>query len=92
MFRSRRTKNFKKLFDALPEDVKDQAEAAYALFKENPRHGSLNFKHVPTAGGDMYSADVGRHYRVLGALRGDTIYWEWIGSHEAYNRIVKQHH
>jgi hypothetical protein len=70
--------------------VKDQAEQAYALFTENPRHPSLNFKHVPTAGGDMYSAEVGRHYRVLGALRGDTIYWDWIGSHQAYDRIVKQ--
>jgi hypothetical protein len=89
-FHSRQTPRFRKMLAALPADVQRQAERAYALFRENPRHGSLAFSPVPTAGRAMYSANVGEHYRVLGELRDDTMYWLWIGSHEAYNRIVKQ--
>jgi mRNA-degrading endonuclease RelE of RelBE toxin-antitoxin system len=91
MFRSRQTPQFRQRLAALPADVQRQAERAYQLFRQNPRHPSLSFKAVPTAGDDMYSAHVGERYRVLGKLVGDTIYWTWIGSHEAYNRIVKQH-
>lgn len=90
MFTSRQTKHFRKLFDALPDDAKRQAQAAYKLFEENPHHPSLNFKPVPTAGANAWSAMIGEHYRVLGDLEGDTIYWYWIGTHEAYNRVVKQ--
>src|SRR5262249_49670997 len=39
---------------------------------------------------DAYSAKVGRTYRAIGSLLGDTIYWLWIGTHEAYNRVVKK--
>jgi hypothetical protein len=75
--------------ESLPQDVQRQAERAYQLFKANPRHPSLDFKPVPTAGHTRYSAKVGEHYRVIGSLRGDTVFWLWIGSHQAYDRIVK---
>lgn len=90
MLTSRQTKHFRKLFDALPDDAQRQARAAYQLFKQNPQHPSLNFKPVLTAGAHAYSAMIGEHYRVLGEMQGNTIYWYWIGTHEAYNRIVKQ--
>jgi hypothetical protein len=38
--------DFRKLFAALPQDVRDQARAAYRLFRANPRHPGLNFKRV----------------------------------------------
>jgi hypothetical protein len=37
---------FRKLFAALPAEVRDQARAVYALFRSNPRHPGLNFKRV----------------------------------------------
>jgi hypothetical protein len=89
-FRSRRTKAFRQLFDDLPEEVQRQAQRAYLLFKQDPAHPSLGFKAVITAGVQAYSVEIGAHYRALGTLRSDTIYWYWIGSHEAYNKVVKR--
>lgn len=86
---SKRSKNFKKLYDALPEDVQHQALAAYRVFKQNPNHPSLGFKPVLTAGVDAWSVKVGERYRAIGYRSKDVIAWDWIGSHEAYNRIVK---
>jgi hypothetical protein len=37
VFRSRRTKRFRALFEALPERVRRQAIADYQLFKQNPK-------------------------------------------------------
>ena len=90
MFESHKTKRFQKLLDDLPAEVQQQAKAAYKLFQENPHHPSLSFSPVPTAGKDAWSANVGAHYRALGVLTGNTMLWTWIGTHEAYNRIVKQ--
>lgn len=44
--RSRVTKDFRDLFAALPQHVQQQAEDAYALFKQNPHHPSLHFKPI----------------------------------------------
>lgn len=90
MFRSIRTKQFREQLEALPANVQRQAEEAYALFKENPRHKGLHFSPVLTAGKNAYSVNIGDRYRAIGHLEGDTILWVWIGSHESYNRIVKQ--
>ncbi len=90
VFISHRTDRFKKLFAALPQDAQRQAQAAYRLFKEDPSHSSLNFKPVLTAGVNAWSANIGEHYRAIGYRTKNVIIWDWIGSHEAYNRIVKR--
>jgi len=41
---SKRTKTFKKLFDRLPDDVKENARKQYKLFCEDPSHPSLRGK------------------------------------------------
>jgi hypothetical protein len=43
---SQTTKGFWKHFDALPQDVRRQAVRAYALWRSNPSHPSLQFKCV----------------------------------------------
>lgn len=90
MFRSRRTKQFNALFDALPEHVKRQARADYALFKRNPRHPGLQFKSIGRRDPSIYSARADAHYRAIGLLNGDTVTWFWIGSHEAYNQLASR--
>jgi mRNA-degrading endonuclease RelE of RelBE toxin-antitoxin system len=90
-FTSKRTKRFRALLEALPADAQRQAGAAYRLFVQNPRHPSLQFKRISPADPTLYSARVGDHYRVIGKLKGDTIIWDWIGTHEDYNRIVRGH-
>jgi hypothetical protein len=84
MFRSRRTRRFRALFDALPADAQRQAREAYELFKENPRHGGLQFKRISASDPRVYSARIGNHYRAVGLLEGNTVTWIWIGTHEEY--------
>lgn len=42
----RRRPKFKKSFAKLPRDVQEKAAKAFELFKENPRHPSLNIKKM----------------------------------------------
>ncbi len=87
--KSRCTDTFWKLFDRLHPDAQKQADTAYAHFKNNPYHPSLNFKCVNRQN-QIYSVRIGAHYRALGEKSGDTILWFWIGSHEKYNRLVSE--
>ncbi len=86
--RSHTTRDFRKLFGALPHEVQERARKAYRLWQDNPSHPGLNFKQVDTAN-RIYSARVGRDCRVLGTLHGDTVIWYWIGKHEEYERELK---
>jgi len=81
---SHTTRSFREAFRALPPDVKRRARTVYKLWLENPNLPGLHFKHV----GDEVSIRVGRNYRALGILQGDTVYWYWIGKHDKYDRIV----
>lgn len=87
MFHSRRSKKFRALYDTLPAAIQRQADAAYSLFTQNPRHPSLQFKPIDPSDPTVYSVRVGSHYQAIGILEGDTITWIWIGSHEASNKL-----
>ena len=82
------TKRFWLLHDALPQDVQERARKAYDLFSQDPSHTSLQFKRVGKRR-PIYSARIDHQYRVLGQLKGDTIKWFWIGSHDEYDRLLK---
>jgi hypothetical protein len=83
------TKQFREAFAQLPESVRQQARAAYRLFRDNPHHPSLHFKQVH-ATRPIYSARVGEHYRALGVRDNNEMVWFWIGSHAEYDRLLKQ--
>ena len=85
---SKRTKRFKELYQALPKDIRQQAFAAYRLFRDNPYHPSLSFKQVDPKP-PLYSVRIGLHYRALGIKQGDTIVWVWIGHHAEYDKILR---
>jgi hypothetical protein len=79
---------FRKLFAALPADVRAQARAAYKLFQSNPRHPGLHFKHVHGSA-RLVSVRVGRSYRAVGVLAAsDEVLWYWIGPHEEYEQVL----
>lgn len=86
--RSRRTKRFRALFDALPAEAQQQTRQAYEQFRQDPQRGGLQFKQIGQSNPPIYSARIGAHYRALGYLEGDTVTWYWIGTHEAYNKLV----
>jgi hypothetical protein len=83
------TKGFRKCLDALPSEVREQAARAYALWRSNPYHPSLQFKRVSRRQ-PIYSVRIGIGYRALGLLEGDHIYWFWIGSHAEYDALLKR--
>ena len=82
------TKHFWTLYYALPEDVQQLADKAYALWLDSQGHPGLQFKLVDPEE-SIYSARISRQYRALGVRRGDTITWFWIGKHEIYGRILR---
>jgi len=84
---SRGTRRFWKLYRELPESVQRLAVKNYGLWRENPRHPSLDFKKI--AGPvERFSVRIGEHYRALGQKAGDGVEWVWIGTHEEYNKLV----
>jgi len=78
------TPEFWRVFDLLPETVRDQARRNFQLLKDNPRHPSLRFKQV----GRFRAVRVGRRYRALGVEVEDGVSWFWIGTHAEYDKLV----
>ncbi len=88
--RSSRTKNFRKLFIALPQRVKETAKKNYELWQENPFHSSLEFKEIKSR--NIWSVRVGIGWRALEVVKAneDKIVWFWIGSHAEYDKILRK--
>jgi hypothetical protein len=87
--KSRTLPRFWKQFDALPAAVQRRAHRAYHLWRSNPLARSLYFKSVSDSE-LIYSVRIGMGYRALGLVEGDTIYWYFIGDHDAYERELKR--
>lgn len=83
------TKTFRKRLRDLPASVQEQAAKAYALWREDSYHPSLQFKRVSQKQ-PIYSVRVSISYRVLGLLESDHIYWYWIGAHDEYDELLKR--
>ena len=81
------TADFLECFGVLPAEVREQARRAYRLWRTNPSHPGLRFKPIQGHPG-LYSVRIGRSWRALGYLDGDTITWFWIGSHAEYDGMV----
>ena len=84
-FRSFALPEFWKCYNRLPENTQALADAKYALFEQEPFHPSLGLKQK----GAVWTVDVGRSYRAIAHRTGDEFHWFWIGSHEAYNKLLR---
>lgn len=71
-------------YQALPEDIHSLADKNFQLLKSNPRHPALHLKRI----GELWSARVGEHYRVLGFDAQDGINWFWVGTHADYDKMI----
>lgn len=87
--KSSTTKDFRKRLNQLPISVQEQANKAYALWRTDPYHPSLQFKRVSQRQ-PIYSARVSLNYRTLGLLEKEHIYWFWIGTHAEYDELLKR--
>ena len=83
------TNAFRKKLGELPASVQEQAGKAYALWRSDPYHNSLQFKRVSQRQ-PIYSVRVGLNYRVLGLLENERIYWFWIGAHTEYDQLLQR--
>lgn len=83
------TEQFWNRYSSLPSEAKRQAREAYTLFLSNPYHTSLHFKRIHSTR-PIFSVRIGIHYRAVGILDEREITWFWIGSHAAYDRLVRQ--
>jgi hypothetical protein len=81
-FRSFALPEFWKCYDGLPADVRTQA----ALFEQEPFHPSLGLQQK----GEVWTVDIGRSYRAIAYREGNDFHWFWIGSHEAYNKLLRR--
>lgn len=82
------TGRFWKHYDNLPHDIQLNADRANLVWRDSPFHPSLQFKRVHMTE-EIYSVRVGRGYRALGRLEGDTMIWYWIGNQDDYLRQLK---
>ncbi len=86
---SHATRRFWKAFDKLHEEIQRRARHAFKLFQQDPHHPSLQFKQVHQMR-PVYSARVSLGYRALGVREGDVVIWFWIGTHDDYERLIKE--
>jgi len=87
--KSRATPRFWAAYAELPPAVQEAAQKAYRLFRDEPRHPSLQFKKVHHRE-PIYSVRVTRAYRALGIVQNDEVTWFWIGGHAEYDRLLQQ--
>jgi hypothetical protein len=85
---SRATSRFWRAYRELPPEVQDLARKAYTLFRENPRHPSLQLKKIHDRD-PIYSVRITLGYRAVGLLGDGEITWLWIGSHADYDRLLR---
>jgi len=87
--KSKRTKNFKKLFDKLPDPIKDNARKQYRLFIKDPFHPSLRTKLIGSTRDErfkMYEVTIGMGYRATYFMDADVYVWFWIGTHDSFDK------
>ena len=83
--KSRCTKRFWKLYQALPPEVKEAAKKAYDQWREDTTHPSLFFKPTHEIK-DEWSARITDNYRAVCVKRPDGWLWYGIGDHDYFDR------
>jgi hypothetical protein len=78
--------SFWETYQQLPVNARKLADQCYEILKSNPRHPSLHFKKT----GKYSSVRVGLHYRALAVQVSEGLLWFWIGTHDEYQRMIKE--
>jgi hypothetical protein len=74
------------MYHQLPGDVRTKADRQYEVLLTNPHHPSLHFKKV----GSYWSARVDIGHRAVAVRDGDDLIWFWIGTHAAYDYLIRR--
>jgi len=73
--------------NSLPPEVQKIAGKNFQLFRQTPQHPSLHFERKKP---ELWSVRVGGGHRALARQLGDNLIWFWIGSHDDYERLLKE--
>jgi len=79
--------SFWKHYQSLPNDVQKLADKNFQILNRDPRHPSLHFKKV----GNLWSVRIGLDHRALAIEDGRDFIWVWVGTHDEYNRMIRDH-
>lgn len=82
----RTTNRFWKCIENLPEHIQRISKKNFELLKTNPSHPSLHFKKV----GKLWSVRAGMNHRALAVEDGKEFIWVWVGTHDEYERMIKE--
>ena len=85
-FRSFALPDFWKAYDQLPKHVRELADKKFDLFTQDPFNPSLGLQQK----GGVWTVDIGRSYRAIALRQDNDFHWFWIGSHEAYNNLLRR--
>jgi len=85
--KSKVTEDFVACFSQLPDAVQSKARKNYQLWRNDPKHPSLQFKKIH-GHDELFSVRIGIGWRALGLVEDDTIFWFWIGSHAEYDSVL----
>jgi len=86
---SETTDSFRRQMREVPVAVRSLARQVYRLWLANPRHPSLQFKRIHHCE-PIFSVRIGIHWRAVCVVEKDTAVWFWIGSHAAYDALIKK--
>lgn len=87
---TKRNRKFDKLFSQLPNPVKDLTRDVFKQWCVNPFDPRLEFKALDRSANKCWSIRIGSRYRALCWAYKSEWLWFWVGSHEAYNKVVRQ--
>ena len=79
------TDGFWKYFRNLPQPIQKVAKKNFKLLKADHLHPSLHFKKV----WKFWSARISVNYRAIAVDDGTDFIWVWIGSHDEYERLIR---
>jgi addiction module RelE/StbE family toxin len=78
--------HFERLYKKLPDGVKDDAEIAERLFRNNPQDARLRVHKLSGRLLDYWSFSVGYEYRIVfhyGSIK-EEVFFDLIGNHNIY--------
>ena len=73
--------------DKLPPSAQKIARKNFNLWRRNPGLKSLQFKKIKR---DLWSVRAGSGFRALATFDEGCYLWFWIGSHDEYERLVRE--
>jgi hypothetical protein len=73
-------------YNAPAPDVQKPADKNFQLFRINPRHPSLRFERKAP---ELCPVRVSSGHRAQARQLDDNLIWLWIGTHDEYERILR---